>query len=86
MQDNIACCRMEEPMKYRVRLDMCFGSESDARLLMNYAKGKAGKVVSINEGRDSEEISYYDLELCGHDEGRSCVHLERHEIRKSKER
>jgi len=73
-------------MKYRVRLDMCFDKESDARLLMNYAKGKAGKATSINEGSDSEEISYCGLELCGHDEGRTCTHLERHEVRSCKER
>jgi len=72
-------------MKYRVRLDMCFEKESDARLLVNYAKGKASKTVNINEGRPEEEISYCDLELCGHDEGRSCEHLIRHEFRKRKE-
>ena len=73
-------------MRYRVRLDMCFEKESDARLMVNYAKGKAGKAVNINEGRNGEEISYCDLELCGHDEGRSCTHLIRHEFRKCKER
>ena len=73
-------------MKYRVRVDMCFDSEADARMLMNYAKGKAGKAVSINEGSDSEEISYCDLELCGHDEGQPCTRLERHEVGRHKER
>jgi hypothetical protein len=69
-------------MKYRVRLDFSFDNESDARLLMNYARGKAGKAVNINEGSNNEEISYYELELCGHDEGRPCTRLERHEIRR----
>jgi hypothetical protein len=72
-------------MKYRVRLDMCFEKESDARLLVNYAKAKAGKTVNINEGRTGEEISFCDLELCGHDEGQSCTRLKRHEFRKCKE-
>ena len=73
-------------MKYRVRLDMCFEKDSDARLMVNYAKGKAGKTGNINEGRDGEEISYCELELCGHDEGQPCRRLERHEFGKHKER
>ena len=69
-------------MKYRVRLDLSFKNESDARLLMNYARGKAGKAVSINEGSDNQEISYCELERCGHDEGQPCTQLARHEVRK----
>ena len=73
-------------MKYRVRLDLSFDNESDAQLLMNYAKGKAGKAVSINEGSDNEEISFCDYELCRHDEsftGEGCTRLDRLEVRKS---
>ena len=73
-------------MKYRVRLDMSFENESDARLLVNYAKGKAGKTSNISEGKAGEEISFCELELCGHDEGQPCRPLERHEFRKRKER
>ena len=72
-------------MKYRVRLDLSFDSEADAQLLMNYAKGKAGKAVSINEGSVNEEISFCDFELCGHDEsftGEGCTRLDRLEVRK----
>lgn len=69
-------------MKYRVRLDMNFDNENDARLLMNYARGKVSKATSIYEGSDSEEISYCEMELCGHDEGLPCMRLERHEVRK----
>ena len=69
-------------MKYRVRVDLSFGSEADARLLMNYARTLAGKAVSINEGEPNEEISFCDLELCRHDEGLSCTRLDRVEVRK----
>lgn len=41
-----------------------------------------GKAVSINEGSDNEEISFCELELCGHDEGLPCEKLDRVEVRK----
>jgi len=69
-------------MKYRVRVDLSFDSESDAQALMYYAKGLAAKAVSLNEGRDDEEISFCDVEICRHDEGLPCERLERVEIRK----
>jgi hypothetical protein len=49
---------------------------------MSYAKALTGKAVSINEGSDNEEISFCDLELCGHDEGLPCTKLDRLEVRK----
>ena len=70
-------------MKYRVRIDLSFDSVGDARLLMDYARELSGRAVSINEGRDSEEISFCDLEICRHDEGLPCTRLERFEVRKS---
>ena len=69
-------------MKYRVRLDLPFDNEADAKLLMNYAKRISTKAVSINEGEVNEEIAFYDLEMCRHDEGLPCEKLERKEIRK----
>lgn len=69
-------------MKYRVRLDLSFDGEADAQALMDYAKGLSSKAVSINEGRDSEEISFCDMEMCRHDEGLPCTRSERVEIRK----
>ena len=72
-------------MKYRVRLDLSFGNEADARALMNYAKRTSKKAVSISEGGVSEEIAFCDLELCRHDEGLPCTKLERVEVRKLKE-
>jgi len=69
-------------MKYRVRLDLFFESEADARSLMTYAKNLSSKAVSINEGEVNEEISFCDLEICRHDEGLPCEKLERVEIRK----
>ncbi len=68
-------------MKYRVRVDLSFDDESDARALMDYARQMAGKAANINEGRDSEEISYCALEICRHDEGLPCTGLERAEVR-----
>ena len=69
-------------MKYRVRIDLSFESEADAQSLMAYAKNLSGKAVSINEGEVNEEIAFYDLEICRHDEGLPCEKLERLEIRK----
>ena len=69
-------------MKYRVRLDLSFDNESDAQVLMDYAKELSSKAVSINEGRDNEEISFCDLEICRHDEGLPCTKLDRVEVRK----
>ena len=68
-------------MKYRVRLDLSFESEIDAQSLMAYAKNLSSKAVSINEGEVNEEIAFYDLEICRHDESGSCERLERVEIR-----
>ena len=69
-------------MKYRVRLDLSFDNESDAQALMNYAKELSSNAVSINEGRDNEEISFCEMEICRHDEGLPCERLERVEVRK----
>ena len=69
-------------MKYRVRLDLSFDTETDAQALMDYAKQLSNKAVSINEGMDNEEISFSDLEICRHDEGLPCEKLERVEIKK----
>ncbi len=70
-------------MKYRVRVDLSFGGETDAQSLMDYVKGLSNKAVSINEGMDNEEISFCDMEICRHDESfqEGCEKLERIEIR-----
>jgi len=70
-------------MNYRVRIDLSFGSEADARSLMDYAREASGKAVSINEDRHNAEISFCDLEICRHDEGLPCTGLERLEVRKA---
>ena len=75
-------------MKYRVRLDLSFDNEADAKLLMNYAKRASQKAVSIREGEVNEEIAFADLELCQHDDPsqvKGCTKLERVEVRKLKE-
>ncbi len=71
-------------MKYRVRLDLSFDNQSDAQALMSYAKELSSKAVSINEGRDNEEISFFDMEICRHDESfqEGCTRLDRVEVRK----
>ncbi len=69
-------------MKYRIRLDLSFANEADAKSLMAYAKSLSGKAVSINEGEVNEEIAFCDSEICRHDEGLPCEKLERVEIRK----
>jgi len=69
-------------MKYRVRVDLSFESEAEAQSLMDYARTLTGKAVSTNEGEANEEISFCDLELCGHDEGLPCTQLDRLEVRK----
>ena len=72
-------------MKNRVRLDLSFDKEADAKALMDHAKKLCDKAVSINEGEINEEISFCDLEICRHDEGLPCTKLERVEVRKLKE-
>jgi len=69
-------------MKYRVRLDLSFANEADARSLLDYARNLSGKAVSINEGESNEEIAFCDLEICRHDEGLPCTRLDRLEVRK----
>jgi len=69
-------------MKYRVRIDLSFDKEADARSLMTYAKNLSAKAVSINEGEPNEEIAFCDLEICHHDEGLPCTKLDRVEVRK----
>ena len=68
-------------MKYRVRVDFIFDSETDAQAIMASAQNLSGRVVSINEGQDNEEISSCVLEICRHDEGLPCEVVERVKIR-----
>lgn len=71
-------------MKYRVRLDLSFKSESDAQSLMSYAKNLSKRAVSISEGKPTEEIAYCDIHKCYHDETppKPCEVIERVEVRK----
>ena len=69
-------------MKYRVRVDLSFESEAEARAVMDYAKNLSEKATSINEGEADEEVSFCDLEICRHDEGLPCTRLDRLELRK----
>lgn len=67
-------------MKYRIRIDLSFNDEEDALNLMNHAKGFIGRAVSLNEGKDNQEISFCELELCRHEEGLPCSRLDRVEV------
>ena len=68
-------------MKYRVRIDLSFDGEAEARSIMDFASNLADRSVSIGEGGIAEEISYAELEICRHDEGLPCTRLDRVEIR-----
>jgi hypothetical protein len=72
---------MEVPVKYRVKIDLSYENEADARALLDGVKGLGAKAVSLNEGGPDEEISFCELELCGHDEGKPCAILERTEVK-----
>ena len=71
-------------MKYRVRIDLSFDSETDTTTLMEYLRFISDKAVSINEGKDNEEIAYFHFEKCFHDElpHKPCEKIEGVEIRK----
>ncbi len=71
-------------MKYRVKLDLSFNKESDARNLYNYASTLIPKASSINEGKADAKISYIDIHKCGHDEGKPCQKISRLELRNNK--
>jgi hypothetical protein len=63
-------------MKYRVRLDLSFATEADARALVAYAKTLVAKASNINEKGINAEISNIDIHLCGHDQGKPCQPIE----------
>jgi len=67
-------------VKYRVRVDMSFDAEADARAVLDYAKQLSGIALSINGSKDGEEKSFCEVEKCRHDEGLPCEILERVEI------
>jgi len=69
-------------MKYRVRLDLSFAEEADARALMDFAAMLASKAESISEGEPNEEIAYAEIHRCRHDEGKPCYEPERIVVRK----
>ena len=66
-------------MKYRVRLDMSFDSETDARTLLEFSKNLTGKAVNTVASA-SDEKSFFSLEICRHDENLPCILLEKIEI------
>jgi hypothetical protein len=62
-------------MKYRVRFDMSFINEPDARSLIEY--GKSVVDSAIGGGQENGEASFCEMELCRHDEGLPCSLIER---------
>jgi hypothetical protein len=69
-------------MLHRVRLDLAFQSESDAKALIDYAKSLLPKAKNINKGKYFGEIGYIDREKCRHDETpiKPCEKVERLEV------
>jgi hypothetical protein len=67
-------------VKYRVRMDMIFEAETDARALMASGAALTGRAVCIKAGTTDAEASFCELELCRHDEGGPCQLLERVEV------
>jgi len=67
-------------MKYRVRMDMIFEAEADARSLMDSGVTLTGQAVCIRPGTPDAQVSFCELELCRHDEGGPCQRLERMEV------
>ena len=65
-------------MLYRVRLDLPFENEGQARGLYNHARNTAPDAVLINEGLENEEVGFIDIEECHHDESPPlpCVLIE----------
>jgi hypothetical protein len=70
-------------MKYRVRIDLSFENEAEARVLMDCARGLEERAVNIVDSQGGAEISYFEMELCRHDEGLPCTRLERVEVGRS---
>ena len=71
-------------MKYRVKLDLSFNKESDARSLYNLASTLISKASSVNEGKADSKISYIDIHKCGHDENKPCEKVEHKELIKKR--
>jgi len=63
---------------------MSFDSETDAKSLMDFARGLISKAENIKEDKPEAEISFCDYHLCFHDEqtNRPCEPIEKVEIRK----
>ncbi len=55
-------------MKYRVRLDLSFADEADARALMDTAKKLISGASNINEGKENQEIGFIDYRESNHDD------------------
>jgi len=67
-------------MKYRVRMDMSFDAEPDARVLLETGRGLVGKATNVTVAKESSPRSYCELEICRHDEGLPCTLVERVEV------
>jgi hypothetical protein len=53
---------------YRVRLNIIFDDEAEARKAYDMLYKRRGLMQSINKGKDNEENSQIILEQCFHDE------------------
>lgn len=66
-------------MKKRIRVDLFFPATYDTAQIMTQLKSYLASAENVNEDKANVEISAIQLEECRHDEGGSCVVLERHE-------
>lgn len=64
-------------MKYRVRMDMSFDAEPDARALLEAGRALVSKATNVTVASESSPVSYCELEVCRHDEGLPCTLIER---------
>jgi hypothetical protein len=71
----------EVAMKYRVRADMRFETETDARDFASFAQGLVKKARNMNPGASNEEESFVELTLDRADEGLPAISLSRTAIK-----
>ena len=60
-------------MRYRVKLDLAFEEEADAKTLVALAEKLFGGAPTINKDKPNEEAGYIDYHICLHDESKSCL-------------
>lgn len=67
---------------FRVKIDLNFApaDEGVARGLYNHVKGQLAKAKPINPPDGTPELTYIELQHCGHNIGEGCEEIEREEV------